>query len=235
MSALRPSKKSGSTSFQHNTLHVHSSSSTKNGVEKSKLTHFGLFFLGIILFTSGYFIGQKQKPKSEPLPALTALELADSKYAYQEKLKEQKEKNKEVDLTFYQALLAKEETPKSAYGIKNNKEKDSFHTSTTEINTPSMTQTQKNTDVQQKEKEPPHTGHFSLQLSAFKTEEEAQAYLSFLKLKGIHANIQKQTINGTQTPWFRVLVGTYKTEEEAHQMRQLLQEKHKIKSTLKKY
>ncbi len=67
----------------------------------------------------------------------------------------------------------------------------------------------------------PSTGEYTIQVGAYQTRAEAQAYVSSLDRKGFHAFIVEAALTGKGT-WYRVRLGRFATEAAAAQGKQLL-------------
>ena len=73
-------------------------------------------------------------------------------------------------------------------------------------------------------------GKFTVQVSSYKSEEEAKKAAEALKAKGLSAFYVEAEVTGT--PWYRVSVGTFATRQEAVQYRGSLLEGGNVSSAL---
>lgn len=73
-------------------------------------------------------------------------------------------------------------------------------------------------------------GKFTVQVSSYKTEEEARKAAEALKAKGLSAFYVSADVSGTQ--WYRVSVGTFASRQEAVQYRSTLLEGGSVASAL---
>lgn len=202
-------------------------------LDRAQLVGLGFFAVlsGGLMFGLGYASGKTRRQWEPTAAPATGIAKVEQNHAIQQEMKKG-----DVDLTFYKALVEKDKelaAPKPAAKVAElakpvepKVEKE-----------PPLVQIEKPTEIKAEPKEPvftstlptapapapqpelnfddkptPTTGHLTIQVSAFTTEGEAQAYVKLLSAKGFKAQVVTRSINGKN--WYKVRIGRFSSDAD---------------------
>jgi cell division protein FtsN len=210
-------------------------------LDRAQLVGLGFFAVlsGGLMFGLGYASG-KTRRQWEPTPPATGIAKVEQNHAIQQEMKKDN-----VDLTFYKALVEKDKEPKpepKKLAVAETKVEPKIEPKIEKE--PPLVQIEKPTEIKAEPREPVLTstlpaappqqaeiifedkaiqneqGNLTIQVSAFKSDGEAQAYVKLLGAKGFKAQVVTRTINGQN--WYKVRIGRFSSAAAVEKYKQKL-------------